>query len=295
MKFQPRASSTHEYVDAFIFAMMGGGKTGFIIDTYWENDGSANSIGDKWNMSKGRKGRGGPVVFDADKGGVDATAADMGFAGKIPIFPLTNFDEIIYSCTYHEEVINAVHEMPGFEDYEVDIFAWDTLSSMEDEIMGEPKRASSDLLPADPGYGVMAKTRGRDDPFAPALQDYKGQIQRTKAFIRHVRSIPMHTIVTCHAVRELEEDSAKGLSVREEDKRYGIFPDLVGKNRYTAAKLHDIYMFMEARGNDFYGYTTKRGGAPSRTRFKAHLKPELKSPQFRDFIALNNKLRLTTP
>ena len=276
MKFKPRASSVHEFLDVFVFATMGGGKTGFILDTYWEKDGK----------------RGGPIVFDADKGGVDATAADMGLAGKIPIFDLSDFDSIMYSCTYPKEIINAVQEMPGFEDYNVDIFAWDTLSSMEDDIMGEPARAKGDVLPASPGYGLMGKQRKRDDAFAPAVQDYKGQIQRTKAFVRHVRALQMHTIITCHAVRELEEDSQKGLSVREEDKRYGIFPDLVGKNRYTIAKLHDIFMFMEQRGNDFYGYTQPRGGAHARSRFKAHLNAQVKAPQFRDFVALNDKLRL---
>ena len=279
MKFQPRASSLHEYVDTFVYAAMGGGKTGFILDTYWEKD------------SK----HGGPVVFDADKGGVDATAADMGLAGKVPVFELEEFEQVIYSCTYPEEIIKSVHTMDGFADYEVDIFAWDTLSSMEDDIMGETARPKGDLLPADPGYGIMKKARARDDPFAPAIADYKGQVNRTKAFIRHVRALPLHTIITCHAVRELEEDSKRGLSVREEDKRYGIFPDLVGKNRYTAAKLHDIYMYMEQRGDDFYGYTQPRGGAKARSRFKANLSAQIRSPKFRDFIALNDRLRLTQP
>ena len=275
MKFQPRASALHEHVDAFIMANMGGGKTGFILKTYWEKDGK----------------HGGPIVFDADKGGVDATAADMGLAGKIPIFTLEDFDHIIYSCTYPQEIIAEVHKMPGFKDYEVDIFAWDTLSSMEDDIMGEPARQKGEILPASKGYGLMAKGRARDDPFAPAMQDYKGQIQRTKAFVRHVRALSMHTIITCHAVRELKEDSQKGLSIREEDKSYGVFPDLVGKNRYTVAKLHDVFMLMEQRGNDFWGYTQPRGGAMCRTRFKNNLDAQIRNPTFRSFIELNRKLR----
>jgi hypothetical protein len=279
MQFKPRATALHEYVDAFVIAAPGGGKTGYILSTYWEKDGK----------------RGGPVVFDADKGGVDATAADMGMGGKIPVFQLESFDHIIYSCTYPEEIINLVHAMPGFEDYEVDIFAWDTLSSMEDDIMGQPKRASSELLPASAGSGLMAKSRNRDDAYAPALADYKGQINRTKAFVRYVRAMKMHTIITCHAVRELAENSEKGLSVREEDKTYGIYPDLVGKNRYTIAKLHDVYMMMEHRGDKRYGYTQPRGGFIGRTRFENHLAAQITEPKFRDLIALNESLRLTAP
>jgi len=48
---------------------------------------------------------------------------------------------------------------------------------------------------------------------------------------------------------------------------------------------------MEQKGQDFWGYTQPRGGAPCRTRFKNHLAAQLKDPKFRDFIALNKKLR----
>jgi hypothetical protein len=277
MILKPRASATHNYVDVYIFSMPGGGKTGFIVRTYWEKDNE----------------RGGPVIFDLDHGGADATCADMGLAGKIPIIPINTEEELIYSCTYYKEIIKEVNATKGFEDYKCQIFSWDTVSSMEDTIMGEPKRPQGPVLPASPGFGLMSKSRARDDAFAPALADYKGMVNRTKAFMRHVRALPIHTIVTAHAVRELTDDSKKGMSVREEDKTYGIFPDLIGKNRYNSHKLHDIFMYMEQRGNKFFGYTTPRGGAASRTRFQSHLQPVIENPDFWEFVKINDKLRAT--
>jgi hypothetical protein len=278
MMMKPRTSLAQPWVDFFVHSLPGGGKSAFVLSSYWEKDGK----------------RGGPVVFDFDKRGVDATAADMGLAGKFPIFEPTCEEDIIYSCTYWEDIIAEVHKMDGFQDYEVSCLSWDTITSMEDMIMGESPRATSERLKADPGSGLLTISRKRDATREPAPGDYKALGSRTKAFVRRVRAIPMHTIVTAHTHRTETQDSKKGLGVRDEDKNYGFFPGLIGQNRYTAAKFHDFYLYLFQRGGNFFAYTRTQGGIECRTRYQNHIKPEIANPKFWDFVQIHENLRLTT-
>ena len=222
MQLAQRAATKREKYDFFIHAFPGGGKSGFILDSYWEKDGK----------------RGGPVVFDFDQGGIMPTADDMHLGGKVPIFSLTTEDEIIYSCTYLDDIISQVHDMPEFKDYQVDLIAYDTLSSMEEMLMGETRRAHKPDLPASPGSGILATGRKRDpdDPLAPALQDYKAINIRTKAFIRRVRDLPINTIITCHTDGGDEEltESRKALAgdTTVEELPNWILQDALSKSFY---------------------------------------------------------------
>ena len=265
MQLKPRASTQPDYLDFFVYSLPGGGKTRFILSAYNAEENS------------------GPVIFDTDARGVDATASDMGIAGKVPVFEISTDDDMILSCSYPERIIEMVHSDERFKDYQVTLFAWDTLSSMEDILMGETARQQKPTLPASPGSGIMATGRSRSDPFSPAMQDYKGMVGRTKSFLRKVRELPYSTIVTAHAVRAETEDSPRGLSVPAEQKTYATYPDLVGKNRYTAAKLMDGFFYMEHRGKDqHYLYTIPRGGAHSRTRIEGKIPAEFRNPSYND-------------
>lgn len=269
MQLAQRAAQQTDKIDFFIHAAPGGGKSGFILDSYWEKDGK----------------RGGPVVFDFDQGGILPTADDMALRGKVPIFSLESMDDVIYSCTYPEDIIKQVNEMEGFEDYRVDLFSYDTVSSMEEMLMGRPARQ------AIKGEGIMAQGRKRDDPYAPAMADYKAIVNRTRSFIRAVRQLPLHTIITCHTEREATEDSPKGMRAAEESKKYGLFPAVYGKNRYTIAKYHDIFGYMFERGGDFYMWTVSQGGAAARTKYKNNLPREIKNPKFWDIVKIAHDIK----
>jgi hypothetical protein len=280
-----RESGVRNWLDVFVHSLPGGGKTGFLLSSYWERSDPNGILPVK---------RGGPLVLDFDKGGADATAASMGLAGKIPIIEPVDEEQVIYILTYPEKVVEQVHATPGFEDYQVDVFGFDTLSSMEDLFMGEPKRATGELLPASNGSGLMAKARRRDETFEPAIGDYKALISRTKAAIRLIRAMPFHTITTCHTSLKPTPDSPKGLSVPAEDKTLGLFPNLIGdENRFNIAKLHDAFLYMEQRGGRFYTHTQPRGGAVARTRFQGQIKPEIENLKFWDLVNTFNGLRQT--
>ena len=150
----------------------------------------------------------------------------MGWPSGFP--PTTPSPAIIWSCSYPEEVKEVVAADPKFKDYQVEVFAYDTISSMEEIIMGERPQQETPLLKASTGYGIMKINRKRDGTFEPAPGDYKALINRTKAFLRRVREMEMHTIVTCHAMKAETPESPKGMRVPEEDKSYGTYPMIVG-------------------------------------------------------------------
>ncbi len=270
-----RETSLLPWMDTFLYGYPGCGKTGFILSSYWEKDGE----------------RGGPVVFDFDKRGVDATAADMGLSGKIPVIELKTEEEMIYSCTYPKDIVAMVNNDPKFKDYQVQVFGYDTVSSMEEVILGEQPRVQTKLMPASPGYGLMKVGRKRDGAFEPALGDYKALVNRTKAFLRRVREMPMHTIITCHAEREVTEDSPKGMDIKDSDKSYGIYPSLTGKNRYSCAKLHDFFLYMEQINGTFYTHTQNRGSFKARTRMMSKLDAQIKNLNFWKLKEVYDKAR----
>ena len=270
-----RSTSLLPWLDIFAYSYPGGGKTAFGLSAYYEREGA----------------RGGPVFFDFDMRGVDATAADLGLSGKIPVFSLKTEEEMIYSCSYPQEIVKTVNADPKFKDYKVEVFVYDTVSSMEDSIMGEGARPQGDLLPASSGFGLMKKQRTRDGIFEPALGDYKALHNRTLAFLRRVREMEMHTIVTCHAGRFETHDSPRGLSVPPELKKFGTFPGINGQNKYTVAKLHDFFLFMEAKGGKFLTYTQSQSDFQARTRLRSKLKPVLENLTFWDLLKVYDEAR----
>lgn len=276
MKLEVRATGMREFLDVFIHGGVGSGKTQFILSSYFENE----------------SGRGGPVIIDFDKGGVDATAANLGLSGKIPVFEPQNEEQAIFAVCYPHKLVEQVHEMPGFADYKVTVFALDTLSSWEDLVMGEPARAQSEDVPASLGYGLMKIKRKRDESYEPAPGDYKALISRTKALMRKVREMPFHTITTCHTVRHATPESPKGLGVPADEKEYGYYPALIGDdNRVNIGKLHDVWLYMFERGGKFYANTRLQGGAIARTRMRAKLPNPVESPDFPSLLEVFNKLR----
>lgn len=276
MKLEVRATGMRPFLDVFVHGMPGSGKTQFILSSYFENE----------------SGRGGPIVIDFDKGGVDATAANLGLSGKIPTFEPANEEQAIFAICYPERVVEQVHAMPEFADYKVTTFAIDTLSSWEDLVMGTPARAESEDLPASTGSGLMKIKRKRDESYEPAPGDYKALISRTKALMRYVREMPYHTITTCHTVRHATPESPKGLGVPADEKEYGYYPALVGDdNRVNIGKLCDVWLYMYERGGKFFANTRNQGGAIARTRMRAKLPNPVESPDFPSLLQVFNELR----
>ena len=275
-----RTTAMLPWLDVFAYSFPGGGKTRLLLSSYYESSSGAE--------------RGGPLVFDFDKRGVDATAADMGLSGKIPVLELLSEEEMIYSCSYPKEIIEMVNADPRFKDYKVELFGYDTVSSMEDMLMGETARPSGELMPSTPGVGLLKKDRKRDGAFEPALGDYKALHNRTLAFLRRVREMPFHSIITCHAGRFETETSPKGLSVSPELKQFGTFPAINGQNKYSAAKLHDYFLFMENKNGEFITYTTSQRDFVARTRLHNKIKPQIKNLTFWDLKKVYDDARGVT-
>lgn len=264
MKLQVRPTQVREHLNIFIYAHPGGGKTYFALTSYDESK------------------RQGPVIFDADKGGVDDTALDMGLVGKIPIVPMgeDEAEKMFYAVMYPEEIVEMVHSTPGFEDYEVTTFVFDTISSGLELLLGN---SAFSLSPDDPSKeipasGLMKAKRARKEGM-PAQGDYKANHNRARLWFRKARDLPYHTIITCHA--GIEEDQGQVTKERDSDKTYAGYPILPGKLRYDAAKLVDHFFFMEQTvSGQFVTHTRPAiiGGLRynARTRIRRYLKePEV--------------------
>jgi hypothetical protein len=261
-----RETSMLPWLDVFLYGHPGCGKTKFILSSYYESESGAE--------------RGGPIVFDFDKRGVDATAADLGLSGKIPVIELKSEEEMIYSCTYPKEIIEMVNADPRWKEYKVEVFGYDTVSSMEELILGEPARPTGTVLPATKGSGLLAIQRRRDGAFEPAMGDYKALVNRTKAFLRRVREMPYHSIITCHAKKDVTEESPRGMNVPEDQKVFGIYPNLTGDNKYNCSKLHDFFLYMEEKYGKFTIHTQSSGQFKARTRLKSKLAARLDNVDF---------------
>ena len=260
MKLAIRPTQVRNTVNTFVYGLPGCGKTWFLLSSYWERDGR----------------RGGPVCFDTDQGGIDDTALDMGLYGKIPVIPVeSNQDEILlYAVAYPDEVIKQVNATPGFEDYVVDTFGFDTISSGIELVLGNAAVSFSDPSKMIHASGVMKQSRKRDHG-APAPGDYKANHSRARLWFRTVRNLPVNTIITCHAAM-LEDPGQQGKDLNE-SKTYSGYPNLPGQLKWDAAKLVDHYFYMEqTESGRFVTHTRKYQKWNARTRIRKFInEPEI--------------------
>lgn len=265
MKLEIKPAASAQWFDFFVHSFPGGGKSSFILSSYWEKDDQ----------------RGGPLVFDYDEGGIGNAAVDQGLGGKIPIITIANEEELFYAGVHWKDLVQQVGTTPGFENYRVDVLAHDTVSSMEEMIMGFPSRGTTQ------GSGLMAKAAKRAETYSPHPSEYKAVMNRSKSLFRLLHAAEIHTIVTAHTVKAETPESKRGLKVEETEKEYAFYPGLMGDTRYVGMKMFPFYLYLLQRGGQFYAQTRpKQGGPQARTQFQSRMRPEVVNPKFWDFVAV---------
>jgi hypothetical protein len=262
MKLAVRPTQIRDTVNAFVYSLPGGGKTGFALSAYEEH---------------GTERRG-PVFLDTDKGGVDDTSLDMGLSGKIPVIPVGDdeAEKIFYAVAYPKEIIDLVNSHPRFKSYEVTAFVFDTISSGIEVMLGSSAMSFNlDAQKLIPASGIMKTARKRPKGGSPAQSDYKANHNRARLWFRKARDLPFHTIITCHATyADMPGQEGKA---DDEKKDQAGYPSLPGQLRYDAAKLVDHFFYMEqTTGGQFVTHTRPYGVWNSRTRIRKFIKePEV--------------------
>lgn len=257
MELIVRPTQVRENVNSFVYSLPGGGKTYFLLSSYYENGNE----------------RGGPVVFDTDKGGVDDTSLEMDILGKVPVFPVGDdeAEKIFYAVAYPKEIIEIVNAHPKFKDYKVTTFGIDTISSGIETLLGNSAMSFEvDDMAEIPATGIMKSKRKRSEG-SPAKLDYKSNHNKARLWFRKARDIPYHLVVTCHATyaEEPGQDDKK-----EEDRTSAGYPNLPGQLKYDAAKLVDHFFYMEQTpGGEFVTHTRPYRKFNARSRIRRFLEP----------------------
>jgi len=241
------------FLNIFLVGLPGSGKTKFILD-------SPN-----------------PLLIDFDYG--DLTA--QGLRKNIPILRPKNEDQIRAIIEDPELVIDrAIRKIKAFENYEVKTIAWDTISTMQDIILGEGRRPEVDfgdgvILPQRNASGILALPAARENPEMPEGKDYQVFSARMRKLALSIKQMPYHTILTAHMAPEDQVQTST-----KPNPRTGAvpapkagYPLLTGQLRYQMGGLSDFYILLERMGSNFVLKTQPSGIFHARNRIDHLLKP----------------------
>jgi len=210
------------------------------------------------------------------------TAASLGI--DVPVIQPKCEEDILRILETPESVIEEIHEVEKFKDYEVETWAFDSLTSMQSLLLGCTYRPATDNLPERKGTGILGVTRVRYFEGEPQIEDFVIVMGKIIGFMNAVRQMRYNTIVTCHSELEKTEDSPKGLNVEQSRVKHGGYPSVIGKIRYRLGGLADFFLYMEAvrRGNSlqYKAHTINQDVWKARNRMQEVLPHEIEDPTF---------------
>ena len=266
----------NRFLNLILVGLPGAGKTKFILD--FPN----------------------PVIIDFDYG--DLTAQDLGI--NIPILHPTSEDEIRAIIEAPEMITEKViQQIPGFEEYQPKTFAFDTITTMQDVIMGEGARASVEIsgvtLPARKATGILSlPSTNRDSGDMPAWGDSHVFGVRMRKLMLAIKQMPYHTICSAH----LGPSDQLQVSAKP-DKKTGIrpkpkagYPLLHGQLKWQLGGLTDFYLELEKKGGGFTEYkyiihTQQKEAMNTKNRLTNHLEKNYEWTNKNAFELLNKPLQ----
>ena len=226
-----------------------------------------------------------PCLVDFEDGSL--TAVGMGL-GDTPIIRPGHLDaapqdSLLEILKYPEEIVKSHYDSTG---YMIETFVFDTVSSMQDVLLGQSYIAETKTKPGQAARGILGISRNRVTEGEPSLEDFKSLHNQVRGFFNLMRRMPYHTIATCHVELNETPDSPKGPNVPFSQKKFAGYPSLTGKLRYNAAGLADFVLLFQREGTDkpvFSCYTKKfRNFEAPRTRM--NLKYKIDNPKFQYFL-----------
>ena len=259
----------NRFLNLILVGLPGAGKTKFILD--FPN----------------------PVIIDFDYG--DLTAQDLGI--NIPILHPTSEDEIRAIIEAPEMITEKViQQIPGFEDYEPKTFAFDTITTMQDMIMGEGARASMEIsgvtLPARKATGILSLPSNRTSIDLPNQGDYGVFAVRMRRLMLGIQQMPYHTICTAH-IGPIEQINDKATLKRGGTPKGG-YPLIVGSTKWNLGGLTDFYLELEKKGVSDYKYfihTQQKEAKGIKNRLSHHLEKEYDWTNKSAFELLDNAIQ----
>lgn len=224
-----------------------------------------------------------PVLIDFEEGYL--TAEVEGY--DIPVLQPKVESDLLKILEAPHIVQKEIQEA-GFPGYEVKTWIYDSASSMEDWLLGEPARPVTGDLPAKPGKGIMATARRRQNN-EPSIEDYRELRSKMLGFFNMVRQMPYHTVITAHAQIREDEASPKGLGANPNEQTSMGLPSLTGRLKYHADNLVDLFLYCESRRvsnrMEYKAWPIPHGMWHARTRIASKLTDPIVDPSFEKILA----------
>jgi hypothetical protein len=222
----------------------------------------------------------GIVLIDFEDGYL--TAEELGV--NVPLVRPTTEEEFFSILEYPKEFEKELHRVEGFEDYQVKSFGVDTLTSLQTFLLGRPFVPAHNGRDPVQGRGILGTQRNRVEPDEPSLEDFKSLNVKMRKTINLARAMSYNTILLAHAAPDKTPESPKGPNVRPEMVEFRGYPDLVGKLKYNAGGLADMYLYMDRivrqRKPVFRMHTIPNGNWEAKTRLASRLEPTIEFPTY---------------
>lgn len=184
-----------------------------------------------------------PVLVTGEEGTLTLAARGL----NIPVLYIDNENEFRGIVERPDLVtLNVIQKIPGFEAYQPETWAFDTLSRLQYRIMGEGRRKGIEAfdgvkLDDRAGYGILGSGLER----SPEIKDYGQFNSKMKSLLSMIEQMPYHTIVTAHAGIDLTEESDKRLNAKNDDQTYMGYPQMIGSLKYDIAGLvSDFFVYL---------------------------------------------------
>lgn len=220
-----------------------------------------------------------PCLIDFDDG--DLTLQALGI--RVPVLRPKNEDEIRAIIEDFPRIVeNVIQPMKDdttgkrhFEDYIPETIGWDTISTMQDTIIGEGPFKEVDLgygtIDERDATGILALPAKRENAQIPAIKDYSVFNSRMRKLLLSIKQMPYHTILAAHTAPsdQVQSVSIKGNTPPPKDG----WPLLIGQLRYQVGGLADFFLHLSKSAGIYTIETQKTGVFHCKNRAE-HLFPE---------------------
>jgi hypothetical protein len=231
----------------------------------------------------------GIVLVDFEEGSLTADGLGM----NVPLLRPESWEDILRILEAPELVIEEIHKIERFKDYEVKTWGFDSLTTMQRMLLGHAPRDATDTLPARKGKNIMGVARNRAKELTPSIEDYGILVAMLEQFMNAVRQMEYNTIITCHAEISETEASPKGLNVDPSKVKFAGYPSVIGKLKYRIGGLADFFIRLETvrRGNElkYYAHCIQSEVWRARTKVANFLDAKIEDPTFDKFVEVYQK------
>lgn len=167
----------------------------------------------------------------------------------VPVLEIESIDDIEEVVFDTDDVMTEwkKHHVE-WVDYPFQSFIFENLNLVQETILGKPSKVNPDTKEViRPAEGIMKLPNSRDNRWTPCPMDFNVLSRKTTEVLKGIRNMPYHTLMTVHAGIFTDEESKKGIDVKESEKTKAGFPNMYGQFKWTGGGLADFYMYLERK------------------------------------------------